>query len=83
MAAQKQLKNLVQKALGGSWNKDTDRRYEAGDKQSSENEDGHNVGEKKEEDQEIKPYTRDKALNEANKRRFGEKTRPDPYNNTT
>jgi hypothetical protein len=28
----------------------------------------------------MKPYARDKALNEANKRRFEEKTRPDPYN---
>ena len=33
-----------------------------------ENEDGNNDGEKEEE---MKPYTRDKVLNEANKRRFG------------
>jgi hypothetical protein len=32
------------------------------------------------EKEEFKPYSRDKALNEANKRRFGEKIRPDPYN---
>jgi hypothetical protein len=30
------------------------------------------------EKEEFKPYSRDKALNEANKRRFGEKIRPDP-----
>jgi hypothetical protein len=28
---------------------------------------------------EVAPYTRDKALNKANKKRFGEKARPDPY----
>jgi hypothetical protein len=43
------------------------------------NEDGDNDGE---EEEEMKPYTRDKALNEANKRRFGEKKRTDPYNTT-
>lgn len=28
---------------------------------------------------EVTPYTRDKALNKANKKRFGDKARPDPY----
>jgi hypothetical protein len=32
--------------------------------------------------EEIMPYTRDKALNEANRKRFGEKTRRNPYNVT-
>jgi hypothetical protein len=27
----------------------------------------------------VTPYSRDKALNKANKKRFGEKARPDPY----
>lgn len=44
------------------------------------NEDGSNDEVKKVGEEEMKPYARDKALNEANKRRFGEKTRPDPYN---
>jgi hypothetical protein len=35
---------------------------------------------KKNKREEIMPYARDKALNEANKKRFGEKTRPNPYN---
>lgn len=34
---------------------------------------------KKEIDKDVNLYTRDKALNEANRRRFGEKERPDPY----
>lgn len=28
---------------------------------------------------EVTPYARDKAMNRANKKRFGEKSRPDPY----
>lgn len=36
-------------------------------------------GNKKED---ITPYALDKALNEANKKRFGEKARPNPYNIT-
>jgi hypothetical protein len=32
-----------------------------------------------EEEEEINPYVRDKALNGANNKRFGEKIRPDPY----
>jgi hypothetical protein len=32
--------------------------------------------------EETLPYTRDKALSEANKKRFGEKARPNPYNIT-
>jgi hypothetical protein len=43
-------------------------------------ENGSNDGVKKGDEEEMKPYARDKALNEANKRRFGEKIRPDPYN---
>jgi hypothetical protein len=32
--------------------------------------------------EETLPYARDKAISEANKKRFGEKARPDPYNTT-
>jgi hypothetical protein len=35
---------------------------------------------KKEDDKDMPPYARDKALNKANRLRFGEKARPDPYN---
>ena len=34
---------------------------------------------KKEIEEDLNPYTRDKALNQANRRRLGEKARPDPY----
>ncbi|HEY9386771.1 MAG TPA: hypothetical protein VIP70_07010 [Nitrososphaeraceae archaeon] len=34
------------------------------------------------EEEKISPYVRDKALNEANNKRFGEKIRHDPYNTT-
>jgi hypothetical protein len=34
---------------------------------------------KKEIDEDMNSYARDKALNEANRRRYGEKARPDPY----
>jgi hypothetical protein len=32
--------------------------------------------------EETLPYARDKVLNEANKKRFGEKARPNPYSIT-
>jgi hypothetical protein len=34
---------------------------------------------KKEIEEDLNPYTRDKALNEANRRRLGERARPDPF----
>jgi hypothetical protein len=47
------------------------------EKNKRENKAEHVV--KKEDDKGMPPYARDKALNEANRRRLGEKARPDPY----
>src|SRR5215204_3724263 len=77
-ATKEQIKNYIstyeiERALGlivkrnndKDMNKDEKRRKEATNREDKK--------------VEVTPYTRDKALNKANKKRFGEKARPDPY----
>jgi hypothetical protein len=62
---EKALGLIIKKNNGKDINKDKKRR------KKETNSEGKKV--------EVTPYTRDKSLNRANKKRFGEKARTDPY----
>jgi len=63
----------IERALGLIVKRNNDKDMNKDEKRSKE---ATNREDKK---GEVTPYARDKALNKANKKRFGEKARPDPY----